>query len=163
MSSTASAPSLPPISARTKIFAVVALAIAGAAFSFIALGGLGENLVYYWGPAELRANADKAVGATIRLGGQVAEGSIQFDGANKLNFEVTDGKAKVPVHATGVPPAMFREKIGVVVEGTMTSDGYFTSNRLMVSHDNEYRAPKEGEQVDTEALIKHVKADGETP
>ncbi len=161
MSTTAA--NMPPVSPKTKIFAVVALAIAGAAFAFISLGGLGENLVYYWGPSDLRANADKAIGATIRLGGQVAPGSIKFDGTNKLSFDVTDGKAQVPVQATGVPPAMFRESIGVVVEGTMTAQGHFTSNRLMVSHDNEYRAPKEGEQVDTEALIKQVMKDnGET-
>ena len=155
MSTTAA--NMPPVSPRTKLFAVIALAIAGAAFAFISLGGLGENLVYYWGPSDLRANADKAIGATIRLGGQVAPRSI------KLSFDVTDGKAQVPVQATGVPPAMFRESIGVVVEGTMTAQGHFTSNRLMVSHDNEYRAPKEGEQVDTEALIKQVMKDnGET-
>ncbi|WP_373048967.1 cytochrome c maturation protein CcmE [Vulgatibacter sp.] len=155
------APALPPISKKTKIFAVVALAIAGAAFSFIALGGLGENLVYYWAPSDLRANADKAVGATIRLGGQVAPGTIVFDGTNKLAFEVTDGKANVPVKAEGVPPAMFRESIGVVVEGTMTAEGHFTSNRLMVSHDNEYRAPKEGEAYDAEKMIKQVMKDNE--
>ena len=40
-----------------------------------------------------------------------------------------------------VPPQMFREGIGVVVEGTMTQAGHFESQRLMVSHDNEYRAP----------------------
>jgi cytochrome c-type biogenesis protein CcmE len=153
-------PNLPKISGRTKLFAVFALAIAGGAFAFIALGGLGENLVYYWGPTELRAHADKAVGATIRLGGQVAEGSIVFDsGTSKLEFEVTDGVEKVFVKSDGVPPAMFRESIGVIVEGTMTKEGHFTSNRLMVSHDNEYRAPEEGEAVDTEALIKNANAE----
>src|SRR5690606_20655495 len=109
---------LPPISAKTRLFAIVALAVAGGAFAFIALGGLGENLVYYWGPTELRANAEKAVGATIRLGGQVAPGTIEYDGANRLAFAVTDGEQQVLVRATGVPPAMFRESIGVVVEGT---------------------------------------------
>ena len=147
---------LPPISAKTRLFAIVALGIAGGAFAFIALGGLGENLVYYWGPSELRANADKAVGATIRLGGVVAPGSIEFDGATRLAFAVTDGEQQVAVQATGMPPAMFRENIGVVVEGTMTSEGHFTSSRQMVSHDNEYRIPEEGEKVDTEALIKQV-------
>jgi cytochrome c-type biogenesis protein CcmE len=153
------AANLPPISAKTKLFAVLALAVAGGAFAFISLGGLGENLVYYWGPTELRANADKAVGATIRLGGQVAPGTIEFDGANKLAFAVTDGKEQIQVRADSVPPAMFRESIGVVVEGTMTREGYFTSNRLMVSHDNEYRAPTEGEPVDAEALIKNANAE----
>jgi hypothetical protein len=49
----------------------------------------------------------------------------------------------VHVRANGVPPQMFREGIGVVVEGTMTPDGHFEGNRLMVSHDNEYQAPEE--------------------
>ena len=35
----------------------------------ITVGGIGKNLVYYWGPTELHAAGDKAVGATIRLGG----------------------------------------------------------------------------------------------
>lgn len=151
---------LPPISGRTRVFAVVALAIAGAAFAFISLGGLGENLVYYWGPTELRQNADKAIGATIRLGGQVKEGSIQFDpGSSRLEFEVTDGTESIPVKSSGVPPQMFRESIGVIVEGTMTKEGHFTSQRLMVSHDNEYQAPKPGEKVDVEEMMKHVQAD----
>lgn len=155
-------PTAAPIPAKTRLFAIVALAIAGGAFAFLALGGLGDNLVYYWGPTELRANAEKAIGATIRLGGQVVPGSIEFDpGTSRLAFEVTDGKEKVLVRSNGVPPAMFRENIGVVVEGTMTKEGHFTSSRLMVSHDNEYRAPKEGEQVDTEALIKHAEGIGE--
>jgi cytochrome c-type biogenesis protein CcmE len=49
---------------------------------------------------------------------------------------------------------MFREGIGVVVEGTMTRNGYFKSERLMVSHNNEYRTPKDGQTVNAEALIK---------
>ena len=50
---------------------------------------------------------------------------------------------------------MFREGIGVVVEGTMTRAGYFESHRLMVSHSNEYRAPGDTEQGrTTEDLMK---------
>jgi len=43
---------------------------------------------------------------------------------------------------------MFREGIGVVVEGTMTQGGVFKSSRLMVKHSNEYKAPKEGASVE---------------
>ena len=49
---------------------------------------------------------------------------------------------------------MFREGIGVVVEGTMTSSGQFECQRLMVSHGNEYRAPKAGEKPDMRKLIE---------
>src|SRR5690606_27790697 len=140
---------------RTRIFAVAALAVAGVAFALIAVGGLGENLVYYWGPTELRQAGDKAIGATIRLGGQVVEGTVQYDAkTTHLAFEVTDGNERVPVRSLGVPPQMFREGIGVIVEGTMTREGHFQSERLMVSHGNEYRVPDHGEEVDVEALIK---------
>jgi cytochrome c-type biogenesis protein CcmE len=145
---------LPP--GRTKWFAVGALALAGVAFFVITAGGIGKNLVYYWGPSDLQAAGDKAVGATIRLGGQVAEGSVVYgDGPSNLEFDVTDGKALVHVRSRGVPPQMFRDQIGVVVEGTMTKAGYFDCHRLMVSHNNEYRAPgDDGKKVDIKTLMR---------
>jgi len=149
-------------SKRMKAFAVVALAIAGGAFAFIALGGLGESLVYYWDASEMKAAGDKAIGATIRLGGQVVPGSIRFDeGTSNLAFQVTDGKEKVDVRSVGVPPQMFRENIGVIVEGTLTKAGHFESHRLMVSHGNEYQAPHDLEDLDTHQLMKT--ADGVSP
>jgi cytochrome c-type biogenesis protein CcmE len=146
---------LPPVSrSRTKWFAVGALAVAASAFAFITVGGIGDNLVYYWGPSEVVAAGDKAVGATIRLGGQVAKGSIQQAQGSELRFAVSDGKASVDVRTKSVPPQMFREGIGVVVEGTMKKDGHFESQRLMVSHGNEYRAPKDGEKPDMQKLME---------
>lgn len=140
---------------RPKWFAIGALAVAGAAFLAITLGGIGQNLVYYWGPTELRTAGDKAFGATIRLGGQVAKDSIRYgEGASSLEFDVVDGKSSVHVRSKGVPPQMFREGIGVVVEGTMTRAGHFESHRLMVSHDNEYRAPGDPAQTDVKALMR---------
>ncbi|MFN7130950.1 MAG: cytochrome c maturation protein CcmE [Myxococcales bacterium] len=151
-----------PLSGKPKLFAIVALLIAGGAFAFIALGGLGDNLVYYWNPTQLTEAGQKAVGATIRLGGLVAPGSINFDpGATTLDFEVTDGRKVVAVHSSGVPPQMFRENIGVIVEGTMSPKGHFEANRLMVSHGNEYRAPKEGEELDVEEMMKTMVSEGQ--
>jgi cytochrome c-type biogenesis protein CcmE len=125
---------------RTKWFALAALLVAGGAFLAITVSGIGENLVYYWGPKELRAAGNKAVGATVRLGGQVAPGSVKpCDGVSNLEFDVTDGTALVHVVSKGVPPQLFRDRIGVVVEGTMTTAGVSESRRLMVSHDNKYR------------------------
>ncbi len=40
---------------------------------------------------------------------------------------------------------MFREGIGVVVEGTFDATQVFKTNRLMINHSNEYRPPKPGE------------------
>ena len=132
-----------------------AFAVAAAAFIVIAAGGINKNLVYYWTPTDLVANGDKAYGATIRLGGMVAPGSVKNrSGVSGLEFDVKDATKIVHVKSAGVPPQMFRENIGVVVEGTMTRNGYFQCNRLMVSHSNEYRAPKAGHKMDKQELEK---------
>ena len=151
------------ISGKTKWFAFGALAAAASAFLFITVGGIGENLVYYWGPKELRAAGAKAIGATIRLGGQVAVGSIKRgEGVSNLEFDVTDGTATVHVVSRGVPPQLFRDRIGVVVEGTMTREGSLESRRLMVSHDNRYRAPAD-KDVDIKALMRSTEGLDEPP
>jgi cytochrome c-type biogenesis protein CcmE len=152
---TEAAHSSPPVRrTNTRLFAVGALGVALLAFLAIAVGGIGENLVYYWGPKDVKAAGDKAVGATIRLGGQVAEGSVKGgEGVSDLEFDVTDGSAHVHVVSKGVPPQLFRDRIGVVVEGTMTKAGHFESRRLMVSHDNQYRTP-EDKNVDIKTLMR---------
>ena len=154
-----SAPGLPPRAPRrTKWLALAALAVAGAAFLAITVGGIGKNLVYYWGPIELKAAGAKAVGATIRLGGMVAANSVvRGEGASGVDFDVTDFKTTVHVHSKGVPPQMFREGIGVVVEGTMTPSGLFECHRLMVSHGNDYRAPGDPAHADVRKLMRSTK------
>lgn len=148
-------PPAPDNRARTRGFVIAAIAAAAIAMVVLAVGGIGENLVYYWGPGDIEDAGPRAVGATIRLGGMVAEDSIVLhEGGNGLEFDVVDGRSRVHVEASGVPPQMFRENIGVVVEGTMTADGYFEGNRLMVSHDNEYRAPDSPEAANAYEQMK---------
>lgn len=142
---------------RSRLFLIVGLAVAAAAFAVIAGSGISRNLVYYWSPTDITHAGDKAYGATIRLGGLVAPGSIRMGNGSMLDFDVTDNRTTVHVKSNGVPPQMFREGIGVVVEGTMTRAGYFQSDRLMVSHNNEYRAPKAGEAVNARDLIRTTK------
>jgi cytochrome c-type biogenesis protein CcmE len=152
-----------PRPGKTKWFAIGALGVAAGAFLFITVGGIGKNLVYYWSPKDLRAAGRKAIGATIRLGGQVAPGSVKpGDGVSHLEFDVTDGTAAVHVVSRGVPPQLFRDRIGVVVEGTMTAEGAFESRRLMVSHDNKYRAPVD-QNVDMRKLMQSTQGLDEAP
>lgn len=142
---------------RRVLGVVLALAIAAAALAYLALSSVGENLVYYWSPSELRQEGDRAVGTVVRLGGLVEPGTIEHgsDGLT-LRFTVTDGEQSVPVYAEAVPPAMFREGIGVVLEGRMGEDGTFTTHRLMVKHDNQYMAPGEGEAPDMEQMVRSL-------
>ena len=143
---------------KTRLFMIGAFVVAGIAFAIIAASGINDNLVYYWTPTDLQANGQKAYGATIRLGGMVAPGSIKTLGGSAVEFDVHDSVAKVHVRTSTVPPQMFRENIGVVVEGTMVPGGYFESSRLMVSHDNEYKAPEAGHPVDQQQLRKMIES-----
>ncbi|HVG25495.1 MAG TPA: cytochrome c maturation protein CcmE [Thermoanaerobaculia bacterium] len=143
---------------KTRLFMIGAFIVAGIAFAVIAASGISDNLVYYWTPSDLLANGQKAYGANIRLGGMVAKGSIRKLGGSAVEFVVHDGKTRVPVKTTTVPPQMFRENIGVVVEGTMVPGGYFQSSRLMVSHNNEYKAPEKGHPVDRKELERMMKS-----
>ena len=88
----------------------------------------------------------------------VAKGSIRKIGGSAVEFDVKDATRVVRVKTSTVPPQMFRENIGVVVEGTMVKGGYFQSNRLMVSHNNEYKAPEAGHPVDRKELERMMKS-----
>lgn len=134
---------------RNRLFAVGAILVAGIGLAMVAFSNMGENLVYYWKPGELLTQGEQAHHATIRLGGVVQPGTLQWDAErSELRFRVADnhieGSPSVPVLAREMPPQMFREGIGVVVEGTFDTSGVFHSNRLMVNHSNEYRVPPDG-------------------
>ena len=130
---------------RKPLMLVAVAFVALAAFGFVLIGGLDDNIVYFVTPTELMEKGDAAHGAPVRLGGQVAPGSVQWNAdALDLRFRLTDGVHEVLVHSSGAPPQMFRDGIGVIVEGRMTGAGVFESDNLMVKHSNEYRAPPEG-------------------
>lgn len=148
---------LAPLPRNAKILAASAVLVAAVGLAIVTLGGLGDNLIFYWTPTEMKAAGDKAYGATIRLGGQVVSGTIQTEpSGTRLSFAVSDGTTQYNVDAEGMPPAMFREEIGVVVEGTLLRSNRFASDRLMVKHDNEYRAPDDP-KGNTKDLMKTTK------
>lgn len=126
-------------------------------FGYLVWGGLGNNIVYFLTPTELLAKGSAAYEAPVRLGGQVVAGSIDWDpAALDLRFRLSDGTSSLEVRSKGAPPAMFKDTMGVVVEGTLNRAGVFESTNLMVRHSNEYSAPPEGHRpVDTyQTLIR---------
>ncbi len=130
---------------QRRLMLVVALVVIAGAFGVLASGALTDNLVPYHDPSSVLEAGEAAVGPTLRLGGQVASDSVVFDEANQdLRFALTDGKNTIQVHTRGVPPDMFREGIGAVVEGKLSASGVFEGSRILVKHSNEYRAPQEG-------------------
>jgi cytochrome c-type biogenesis protein CcmE len=128
-----------------RAWIVVGVVLVLGAFGYLLYGGLDQNIVYFLTPQELLAKGTKGQDVPVRLGGQVVPGSVNWNAdALDLRFRVTDGAKEVNVHSKGAPPQMFRDGMGVVVEGRYRRDGVFESTNLMVKHSNEYRAPVEG-------------------
>ncbi len=149
-----------PDRGNRRLLLLAAAGVVAIALSVLAFGDVGENLVYYWSPTELQEAGPDAVGASIRLGGLVEQDSVsRSEDGLTLEFTVTDGTSQVDVRTTAVPPAMFREGIGVVLEGTLREDGQFATSRLMVKHDNEYQAPDVDDQRGMEELIESMQFD----
>jgi cytochrome c-type biogenesis protein CcmE len=134
------------VQGRRRAALAVAVVIIMAAFGFLLYGGIDKNVVFFLTPEELLARGPSAYDVPVRLGGLVAPGSVKWD-ADKLDlrFVVTDsGGQSVNVHSTGAPPQMFRDGMGVVVEGRYHRSGVFESTNLMIKHSNEYRKPEHG-------------------
>ena len=123
-------------------------AVIVAVFAWLLFGGLEKNVVFFLTPRELLAKGTEGVGVPVRLGGQVKPGSVHWDAQTlDLRFTVTDGEREMPVRSTGAPPQMFRDGMGVIVEGRVDASHVFQASNLMVKHSNEYRAPKPGEEA----------------
>lgn len=136
------------VNGRRRSALVVGVVIILAAFGFLLYGGIDKNVVFFLTPQELLARGTAAYDVPVRLGGLVQPGSVKWD-AEKLDlrFVVMDsGGQSVNVHSSGAPPQMFRDGMGVVVEGRYHRNGVFESTNLMIKHSNEYRKPEHGER-----------------
>jgi cytochrome c-type biogenesis protein CcmE len=130
----------------TKRLIIAGAVVIVGAFAYLLYGGLDKNVVYFLTPKELLAKGTRAVDVPVRLGGQIKPGSVKWNDATlDLAFTITDGTSEVAVHSKGAPPQMFRDGMGVVVEGRYLREGVFNCTNLIVKHSNEYRPPKPGE------------------
>ena len=101
-------------------FLALGMAALGGA-TVLVLSAFNDNLVFFYGPSELKA---KAVGAgrRVRIGGLVEAHSLSrgADGRS-ISFRITDGAEDVAVVYQGLVPDLFREEQGAVAEGKVTS------------------------------------------
>ena len=125
---------------RLTLALVALVAVVGAAV--LALSALKDQAAFFYAPGDVKKTG-LPLGRGVRLGGMVEGGSIkrQPDGVT-IRFVVTDGLAKVPVAFRGITPDLFREKSGVVAEGSFNPDGSFTATNLLAKHDEKYMPPQ---------------------
>jgi cytochrome c-type biogenesis protein CcmE len=126
---------------RNVRWVVGGLIIAGAIIG-ISFLSLGDNLVYFYTPAEAYAKAGDLAGQTVKVGGMVLPGSVKWQAEQlSLDFVMSDLKGhEIKVHHNGTPPDMFKEGQGVVVEGQLEDGGKSLASRnLLVKHSEEYK------------------------
>ena len=114
-----------------------------------------DNVVYFYTPQEAFAKAADISSKTIKVGGMVKHGSVAWKPEDlNLSFTMTDLQGtEIAINHTGTPPDMFKEDSGVVVEGRIDPLGQkIVSQRLMVKHSEEYKAPDGKHSVDKKLL-----------
>ena len=124
---------------------IIGAVIIVAALSYLIYGGMRQAMVYFSTPSELKNQEGTVQGKFLRVGGMVLTGSLQKNTkALTYRFQLTDGGASIPGFFKGVPPDLFREGTGAVVEGRFGEDGVFRATTIMAKHAEEYSPPKEG-------------------
>ena len=107
---------------------------------FLVLQSLKENVVYFQSPSEIKSlielNKKK-----IRVGGMVKEQSVSIN-SDEVNFIITDFKNEINVVYSGAVPNLFAEGKGVVAEGFLKDENYFTAIKILAKHDENYMPPE---------------------
>lgn len=117
--------------------AIAVLAVAAA----LVLNALRDSILFFSTPS-MAAEKHIPPGKRFRLGGLVQPGSLVRGDNLAVKFEVSDGKAELPVAYKGILPDLFREGQGVVAEGAIDASGVFRADTVLAKHDENYM-PKE--------------------
>lgn len=102
----------------------------------LVLSALRDSIVFFNSPSDI-AGKTATLSSRVRMGGLVKPGTVDRGPDLRITFEVTDGKADVPVSYQGLLPDLFREGQGVVVEGRY-ANGVFTADSVLAKHDERY-------------------------
>jgi cytochrome c-type biogenesis protein CcmE len=127
-------------------FVFLALILASVILTvFLVLQSLKENVVYFQSPSEIKSlialNKKK-----IRVGGMVKEQSVSIN-SDEVNFIITDFKNEINVVYSGAVPNLFAEGKGVVAEGFLKDENYFTATKILAKHDENYMPPEVKEAI----------------
>ena len=128
---------------RTRARFLVAGLVIVAAIGYMIYTAIQSGSEYYATPSEVKAMGEKAVGQPMKIGGQVVEGSVQWNrAANSVSFTITDGSSELPVSYTGAVPDTFQPGNGVILEGKLGADGTFQATTMMAKCASKYTPAK---------------------
>lgn len=68
-------------------------------------------------------------------------------------FELADDTSTVKVAFRGIPPDLFGEGRGALVEGSYGPDGVFQAKTILAKHSEEYKAAEDHASKDSRAIM----------
>jgi cytochrome c-type biogenesis protein CcmE len=125
-------------------FALLVVAIIGT-LVWLAVGGINESKTYYKEIAELQKMGDQAQGKRIRVGGDVAAGSILRSG-KEVRFTLVQGDRKLDVVYAGSEPLpdTFKDGAQALADGRLNREGVFEANKIQAKCASKYQAKPGG-------------------
>ncbi|MCD9625121.1 cytochrome c maturation protein CcmE [Rhabdothermincola salaria] len=149
-----------PGSTRAKLPVIAVIVAIVAVGAFVLVNALGNATLFFYNADEAVERQEELGTDRFRLQGTVIGPSVvrTDDG---VSFDVTFNGVEVPVQHFGDPPELFQPDIPVVLEGRFAegpdgelsgpanADGapLFLSDRMLVKHDENYKA-KEGDRLE---------------
>ena len=126
----------------------VGLLVAGvAAAAGLVIAAMGENMLYFYSPSQIRAG-EAPSGPSIRVGGLVVDGSVRRGEGLDISFSLTDGAATVDVSYAGILPDLFREGQGIVASGVLEAGTRLRAEEVLAKHDENYMPPEVAEAME---------------
>ena len=125
---------------KLRFFFIFLIALTLSFTIFLILKSLEENVVFFKSPSEVKILSEKQQ-KKIRIGGMVKTDSISI--VNKeLSFVITDFKSEINVVYSGLIPNLFEEGKGVVAEGFLKDENFFSATKILAKHDENYMPPE---------------------
>ena len=133
---------------KQRLFLVLFVVIFSSAAIGLVTYALRGNINLFFPPAEVAAGK-APVGQSIRVGGMVAEGSVdRSDDSLEVRFDITDFQATVPVVYEGILPDLFDEGQGAVASGVLDESGTLRATEVLAKHDENYMPPEVAEALE---------------
>jgi cytochrome c-type biogenesis protein CcmE len=125
---------------KNRISFLILVFILSLAVIFFIIKSLSQNILYFSTPTEIKQKDNIVIGKAMRVGGMVKKNSIIISKKN-IQFTVTDFKNEILINYAGTVPNLFAEGKGVVVEGKLNDNFFFTADRILAKHDENYMPP----------------------
>lgn len=121
-------------------FAALIVVVVGA-LVWLASAGIKDTQTYYKTISELNQMGDRAYNARIRVGGDIADGSIQRVG-NQVHFVLKqeNRELKVAYFGTDPLPDTFRDGAQALADGKLGHDGVFRASRIQAKCASKYES-----------------------